>query len=83
MSNSGKSPTDGHRTSQLSVLTAAGADMNLEALNAKRNEINTLIKEIIEKSDDEKGDRQIRESFDLKEGGKYKALLFHTNSVVG
>ena len=45
-------------------MTAAGTDMTLEALNAKRNEINTLIKEIIEKSDDKKGDRQIRKSFD-------------------
>jgi hypothetical protein len=38
--------------------------MTLEALNAKRNEINTLIKEIIDKNDDKKGDRQIRKSFD-------------------
>jgi hypothetical protein len=31
--------------------------MTLDALNAKRTEINNLIKEIIEKNDDKKGDR--------------------------
>jgi len=38
--------------------------MTLDALNAKRNEINTLIKEIIDRNDDKKGDRQLRKSFD-------------------
>lgn len=38
--------------------------MTLDALNGKRNEINTLIKEIMARNDDKQGDRQLKKSFD-------------------
>jgi hypothetical protein len=45
-------------------LTTAGTEMTLDALNGKRNEINTLIKEIMARNDDKQGDRQLKKSFD-------------------